>query len=58
MKASGSELLKPVLIWLHEPGREVPADVIYRVASIVESWLVRRQIRAAGGGLRTAGNRG
>jgi len=58
MKASDSELLKPVLIWLHEPGREVPADVINRVASIVESWLVRRQIRAAGGGLRTAGNRG
>ncbi|CAN5649455.1 hypothetical protein BH20ACT17_BH20ACT17_16890 [soil metagenome] len=44
MKASDSELLKPVLIWLHEPGREVPADVINRVASIVESWLVRRQI--------------
>jgi len=44
MKASDSELLKPVLIWLHEPGREVPADVINCVASIVESWLVRRQI--------------
>ena len=44
MKASDSELLKPVLIWLHEPGREMPADVIDHVASIVESWLVRRQI--------------
>ena len=31
MKASESELLKPLLIWLHEPGREVPADVIDRV---------------------------
>ena len=44
MKASDSELLKPLLIWLHEPGREVPADVIDRVASVAESWLVRRQI--------------
>jgi alkylated DNA nucleotide flippase Atl1 len=44
MKASETELLKPLLIWLQEPGREVPADVVDRVASIVESWLVRRQI--------------
>ena len=44
MKASESELLKPLLIWLHEPGREVFGDVIDRVASLVESWLVRRQI--------------
>ncbi len=44
MKASGTELLKPLLIWLHEPGRDVPADVIDRVTSAVESWLVRRQI--------------
>jgi hypothetical protein len=44
MKASDSELLKPLLIWLHEPGRDLPADVITRVASIVESWLVRRQL--------------
>ncbi len=44
MKASDTELLKPLLIWLHEPGREVPADVIDRVVSIVESWLVRRQL--------------
>ena len=44
MKASESELLKPLLIWLHEPGREVPGDVVDRVVSIVESWLVRRQL--------------
>ena len=44
MKASDSELLKPLLIWLHEPGRAVPADVIRRVTSAAESWLVRRQI--------------
>jgi hypothetical protein len=34
MKASESELLKPLLIWLHEPGREVPGDVVDRVVSM------------------------
>lgn len=33
-----------MLIWLHEPGLEVPGDVVDRVVSIVESWLVRRQL--------------
>ena len=44
MHASDTELLKPVLLWLHEPGRDLPADVIERVISVVESWLVRRQL--------------
>lgn len=44
MKTSDTELLKPLLIWLHEPGREAPADVVGRVTSAAESWLVRRQI--------------
>ena len=44
MKASDSELLKPLLIWLHEPGRGLPADVIGRVTAAAESWLVRRQL--------------
>jgi hypothetical protein len=44
MQASGTELLKPLLIWLHEPGREEAGDVVDRVVSIVESWLVRRQL--------------
>jgi alkylated DNA nucleotide flippase Atl1 len=44
MKASESESLKPLLIWLHEPGREIPGDVIDRVILLAESWLVRRQI--------------
>jgi alkylated DNA nucleotide flippase Atl1 len=44
MRASDSELLKPLLIWLHEPGRDVPADVIARVTAAAESWLVRRQL--------------
>jgi alkylated DNA nucleotide flippase Atl1 len=42
-RTSDTELLKPLLIWLHEPGLEVPGDVVDRVVSIVESWLVRRQ---------------
>ena len=44
MKASDSELLKPLLIWLSDPEREVPGDVISRVIAVAESWLVRRQI--------------
>ena len=44
MRASDTELLKPLLIWLHEPGREVPAEVIDRVTAVAESWLVRRQL--------------
>src|SRR4051812_9388264 len=44
LKASDSELLKPLLIWLHEPGRDLPAEVVTRIGSIVESWLVRRQL--------------
>jgi alkylated DNA nucleotide flippase Atl1 len=44
MKASESELLKPLLIWLHAPARAVPAEVISRVTALAESWLVRRQI--------------
>ena len=44
MKASGTELLKPVLIWLHEPGRDMPTPVIDGVIAVVESWLVRRQL--------------
>jgi Protein of unknown function (DUF1524)/Protein of unknown function DUF262 len=44
MKASDSELLKPLLIWLHGPGRGMPTDVIGRVTATAESWLVRRQL--------------
>ena len=44
MKSSDSELLKPLLIWLHQPGRGVPDDVIGKVAATAESWLVRRQL--------------
>ncbi|MDO8150204.1 DUF262 domain-containing protein [Isoptericola sp. b408] len=44
MKATGTEVLKPVLLWLHEPEREIPQDVIDRVVGVMESWLMRRQL--------------
>lgn len=44
MQAAGVELLKPVLLWLHEPGRDLPAGVIEAVIGAVESWVVRRQL--------------
>ncbi|YAL83410.1 GmrSD restriction endonuclease domain-containing protein [Dermacoccaceae bacterium W4C1] len=52
MNASGVELLKPLLIWLHDPGRGIPADVIDRVVATAESWVTRRQLmRLASGDL-------
>ena len=44
MKAAGIELLKPLLIWLHEPGRNLPQTVIDGVVGAVESWVMRRLI--------------
>lgn len=44
MQISGTELLKPLLIWLHEPGRPVPQSAVNAVVSTAESWVVRRQL--------------
>lgn len=44
MQASGIELLKPLLIWLHTPGRNLSPDAIDRVIQAAESWVVRRQL--------------
>lgn len=44
MQASGVEVLKPLLIWLHEPGRNLTPDTIARVVAAAESWVVRRQL--------------
>lgn len=44
MRASGIELLKPLLLWLHEPARDLPAAVIDAVIAASESWVVRRQL--------------
>ncbi|WP_309132977.1 DUF262 domain-containing protein [Brevibacterium sp.] len=44
MRVSGVEVLKPLLIWLHEPGRKLLQDAIDRVIQAGESWVYRRQI--------------
>lgn len=52
MQASGVELLKPLLLWLHEPGRNLPPAVIDKIVVAAESWVVRRQLlRLAGSDL-------
>jgi Protein of unknown function DUF262/Protein of unknown function (DUF1524) len=38
------ELLKPILIWLHEPGTDYPADIINRIVETTESWILRRAL--------------
>ena len=43
MQASNLELLKPLLLWLHRPGRDVPPAEVERIVSAAESWIVRRQ---------------
>lgn len=44
MKASDVEVLKPLLIWLHEPGHGVTAAAIGEVTATAESWIIRRQL--------------
>ncbi|GAA4357542.1 GmrSD restriction endonuclease domain-containing protein [Microbacterium rhizosphaerae] len=52
MQAGGVEVLKPLLIWLHEPGRGVAPDSIDRIIQAAESWVVRRQfLRLSGSDL-------
>lgn len=44
MQAGGVEVLKPLLIWLHEPGRDLSQEAIARIIRAAESWVVRRQL--------------
>lgn len=44
MQAGGVEVLKPLLIWLHEPGRDLRHDAIDQIIRVAESWVVRRQL--------------
>lgn len=44
MQCAGIELLKPVLIWLHDPELDIPQDVADEVIGHFESWVVRRQL--------------
>lgn len=43
MKVGEVELLKPLLIWLHDPELAVHIDTVNRVIEAAESWMVRRQ---------------
>lgn len=42
MTATGIELLKPVLLWLHDPELDMPGPVADEVIAVTESWIVRR----------------
>ena len=44
MSAAGVELLKPVLLWLHDPELDIPTDVATDVIAATESWVIRRQL--------------
>lgn len=44
LQAIDLELLKPILIWLHEPGRACGDEVINQVVGITESWIIRRAL--------------
>lgn len=44
MQATGIELLKPVLLWLHDPELSIPSSVAREVIEATESWVVRRQL--------------
>jgi hypothetical protein len=44
MQTSGVEVLKPLLIWLHEPSRRLSPATVDAIISAAESWLVRRQL--------------
>ncbi|MHB1289754.1 GmrSD restriction endonuclease domain-containing protein [Georgenia sp.] len=52
MQAGGVEVLKPLLIWLHEPGRFLPSGIVDAIVRAAESWVVRRQfLRLSGSDL-------
>lgn len=44
MRASGIELLKPLLLWLTDPARGLDDSTIEAVISSAESWVYRRQL--------------
>lgn len=44
MKANETELLEPLLLWLHAPERNLPSAVVNQVISTAESWVMRRLI--------------
>ncbi len=52
MNANETEVLKPILIWLHAPERHLPPAVIDGVIAATESWILRRtMLRLSGSDL-------
>lgn len=43
-QAAGIEVIKPVLLWLFDSRRAVPADQQERALAAVESWIMRRAL--------------
>lgn len=44
MQCAGIELLKPALIWLHDPALGITQQVADEVIGHLESWVIRRQL--------------
>ncbi|MGQ0624125.1 MAG: GmrSD restriction endonuclease domain-containing protein [Sporichthyaceae bacterium] len=44
MRVNETEVLTPLLLWLHAPGLKVPLAVIEAAVAVAESWVVRRQL--------------
>lgn len=44
MQVAGVEILKPLLIWLHEQRRNLSTKTIDAIITAAESWMVRRQL--------------
>lgn len=44
MATVDSHMLKPLLLWLHSPLRQIPAAQISRAITAAESWMMRRSL--------------
>lgn len=44
MGAADTEVLKPVLLWLHAPGLAIPSPIVHEIVAMLESWIMRRQL--------------
>lgn len=44
MQSAGIELLKPLIIWLHDPERNLSGPTIEKTVRAAESWVIRRML--------------
>jgi alkylated DNA nucleotide flippase Atl1 len=44
MACLDTHVLKPLLLWLHAPGRTIPEQQVARAINAAESWMMRRAI--------------